>query len=166
VLLAALALLLVTAAPASANNDPHRFYSGAGPFDFVGQCTFTVHFEPLTDKEYESVRTAPDGSMTAAVTGAMKVRLTNATTGKALDYNVSGPSVAYISPDGDTITGVARGQSLIYGWNLPAWGFPSNLILTSGLFSDTVQVQTDGTVLVTDVAHYPAHVTDVCAALS
>jgi len=59
----------------------------------------------------EVTTTFSDGRLTT--TGQLKVRLTNLSTGKFIDVNVSGPST--YTPNGDgTFTGTFGGRSLIY----------------------------------------------------
>jgi hypothetical protein len=131
-------------------------------------CAFNVYFNVLADKEYLTVAPLSDGSAVYTYTGAMKVSLTNDVTGKTIVLNVSGPSTTTISPDGKSLVGEFRGHSLVMGYNFPAFGLPSNLIYTDGLFVWTETATPDwwGGWLTTGWPHFPAHVTDMCAALS
>jgi hypothetical protein len=167
-LAAAFAITLMGPAPVAANNDPHRSFMPSGAFDAVGVCSFGVYLDVLSNNEYATVSTLPDDSTAYAVTGAMKVSLTNDGTGKTIELNVSGPGVNIYSADGTTYTWVARGDSLFFGYDLPDFGFPSNLVYTNGLMviTSTATNVWWGGWLVTGTPHFPAHVTDVCAALS
>ena len=92
------AVALVAAAPVAANNDPHRIYLAAAPFDVPATvCGFAVHVEPLVDREYAKVTTNPDGSTSYKITGAAFLNLTNTTTGKTITLNISGPGTSTYS---------------------------------------------------------------------
>jgi hypothetical protein len=64
-------VLLIGAASASANNDPHRVFLPSPPFDFGSSfCGFPVHAEAAVNREYGKVSTLPDGSTFTVVTGS------------------------------------------------------------------------------------------------
>lgn len=166
--LSAIAVALVAAAPVAANNDPHRIYLAAFPFDVPATvCGFVVHVEPLVDREYATVTTNPDGSTSYKVTGASFDSLTNTTTGKTITVNASGPGTATFSADGTTLTFDDTGHALLWATNLTDYGAPSNFLLIAGHTAGALFFTTDpaagaavgslelGNVLV-----------DVCSALS
>jgi hypothetical protein len=64
-----------------------------------------------------SQSTAPDGTITMRVTGRASATLTNATSGQSVSYNVSGPGVITMNPDGSFSADLA-GPNLL--WTLPA----------------------------------------------
>ena len=64
-------LVLSASSVASANSDPHRVFFPASAFDIPARvCTFPVHVDVPTDKEYATVTTLPDGSTKYVITGA------------------------------------------------------------------------------------------------
>ncbi len=157
------ALVLVHgASPAAANNDPHRVFLFAPPSELVGYCAFPVHVDFPLNKEYGTITTAPDGSTTIVVTGALFVTFTNETTRKAVTVNASGPGTDIISPDG-TLTANVRGLLSLPGPNLTALGFPSNLVVTSGPMQYT---QAPNFGAVSNISGHFHLLMDVCAALS
>jgi hypothetical protein len=153
---------LVAAPPALANNDPHRVFLPAGPFDLpVGFCSFPTHFDVVANKEYGKITTLPDETTIIKVTGTLKLRATNVSTGKTVLLNASGPATITIYPDG-SVTFDSSGHLLNY---LPAasaglFGFPG-VMLISGQFHETDDPT--GTPTAMSVT---GRVTDVCAALS
>jgi hypothetical protein len=164
----AASVALIAATPASANNDPHRIYLAAAPFDLPASlCGFPVHVEPLVDREYATMRTNPDGSTTYKVTGSLFVSLTNTTTGKTITANVSGPASSTFSADGTTLTFAGNGLSLVWATNLVDFGAPSNLVVTAGPTTATILFTTNpvaGSIVgPAQVGHV---LIDVCAALS
>jgi hypothetical protein len=162
--LTAAVALLIAPASASANNDPHRIYLAAAPFDFPASfCGFPVHVEFPVNKEYAKVSTGPDGSTIYTVTGSLFVSLTNTVTGTTTTVNVSGPGTVTFSADGTTATYDITGLSLLYGSNVTQFGFPSNIVLTSGPLQATIDATTS---TITSMARQPHALLDVCAALS
>jgi hypothetical protein len=158
----AISALLMGALPAAANNDPHRVYLFAPPSDLVGYCAFTVHVTFPMNKEYGTVTTAPDATTTYVVTGALFVTFTNATTQKSVTVNAFGPGTDIYSPDG-TLNASVRGQLSLPAPNLTAWGFPSNLVVTSGPMQYT-QAPNFGPV--SSISGHFHLLMDVCAAIS
>jgi hypothetical protein len=156
--------LLVGAAPAVANNDPHRVFSPSPPFDIPpGVCTFGVHVEAPVDKEYSTVTTEPDGSTIVKTTGALVQTLTNQTTGKSITLNASGPLTVTIPPPPSTVvTADVRGLSIVFVTNGAEFGLP-NLMYVSGPFGFTTDLSNDTLVSVTRSPHVRL---DICAALS
>jgi hypothetical protein len=158
----AVSALLAGALPAAANNDPHRVFLPAPSGDLVGYCAFPVHVDFPLNKEYGTITTAPDGTTTIVLTGALFITFTNETTGKAVTVNASGPGTDIFSPDG-TLTADVRGLLSLPGTNLTALGFPSNLVVTSGPMQYT---QAPNFGAVSNVSGNFHLLMDVCAALS
>jgi len=80
VLMFAAAGILIQATPAAANNDPHRSFAAATPFDLPATfCGFAVHFAFPVDKEYSTITLTADGSTVIKTTGSLFVSLTNNT---------------------------------------------------------------------------------------
>ena len=164
VLLAVVALLLITAAPASANNDPHRVFLPAGPVDLGAEyCGFAVRLDFPVNKEYETVSTLPDGSLLEKVTGSFFATVTNIGTGKSITVNASGPGSFTTSADGKTFTWAFTGQALWYYPGLTSFGLPSNIVRTAGPGVATFDNVT-GDLL--NLSGHPHVLMDVCAAIS
>ena len=147
----------------SANNDPHRTFLPAVPFDLPAVfCGFTVHLAAPVDREYGKISTGPDGSTTITFTGSLFTTLTNEVTGKAITLNTSGPATVTIFPDGRDIDH-GEGLALIFAANGPQVGLPSGLVLLSGPV-DFIGNLVNGTI---SSFLTPPHVLlDVCAALA
>jgi hypothetical protein len=166
-----LALLVAVAAgvgllvaSASANNDPHRVYMAAAPFTLDASfCGFPVAVTVPVDNEYAKVLTLPDGSTMYTFTGSFVASLTNTNTTETITVNVSGPGTQIFSPDFTAMTASLTGRTLLYMENGPQFGFPSNLVLTTGLLQETVDLTTS---TLTSVAVRPHVLLDVCAALA
>jgi len=106
-----LAMLAALCMPLTAYADPpvRQEVSDFAPFTLPGRCAFDVQVAQLANNEVATTFT--DGRQT--VTGTLKVRLSNLSTGRFIDVNVSGP-VTY-TPNGDgTFTATFRGRSLIF----------------------------------------------------
>jgi hypothetical protein len=144
VVLAVVASAAVVVSAAFAD-PPTRSPTGNGPFTLSGLCSFDVQVTPLVDKEYTI--TFSDGA--TIITGRLVERLTNATTGKSLVVNISGPG--FVNPDGTEL--VLTGTSLLFGFTSP-----HGLFLTHGL--DTIDLTTSNFVITS------AATVDLCAALS
>lgn len=79
----------------------------ADPFIFTNTleenpCVFPVLLAITTNKEILTTFTQRSGVTVIHTTGALKVRLTNTTTGKTIDRNISGPILATVNADGST----------------------------------------------------------------
>lgn len=158
----AVAGLLTGPTSGSANNDPHRSFSYSAPFDVpAAACGFPVHLDFPIDNEYQTVTTLPDGSTVFKATGRLIVTATNEDTGKAITLNVSGPGTVTLPPDGTALLD-DQGPALLYAVNGTQYGFPSNLVLTTGLLVVTF----DATGNITTLTRQPSVRMDVCAALS
>jgi hypothetical protein len=170
VLVVSVILLLLSVVPvASANNDRHRFFLPSGSFDLAAQpdgpCAFVVHFDTLVNKESGKLATLVDGSTRFTFTGSMKVRLS--ANGKSVDLNVSGPGRILYAPDGSTWSWRFEGRTLTLNPGLSALGFPSDLVLVSGLYDGTAAAADNWAgAEITSVSHMPHVDLDVCAALS
>jgi len=105
----------------------------------------------------------PDGSTVLDVIRALIGSVSNVDTGKTIQVNASGPATVTVSPDGSTATSDARGLVLLPGPNLTAFGFPSNLVVTSGAWQYT---QESGLGALLAMSGTPHLLTDVCAVLS
>jgi hypothetical protein len=170
VLVVSVTLLILTVVPvASANSDPHRFFVPQGSIDFAaapnGPCAFPIHLDTVVNKEYGKQTTLADGSTLFTLTGSMMVRVI--ANGKAFDLNVSGPMRTLTAPDGSTWSFSNRGHMLTINPELTALGYPSNLVLTSGLWEGTAAAADNwaGSVF-TSTSHLGHLEMDVCAALS
>ena len=79
----------------------------AEPFIFTNTlgenpCVFPVLLAITTNKEILTTFTQRSGVTVIHTTGALKVRLTNTTTGTTIDRNISGPILATVNADGST----------------------------------------------------------------
>jgi hypothetical protein len=166
VLLAVVSLAGLTvggAATAWANNDPHREFLPAAPFDIAANvCGFTVHVEIPVDRQYGKFSTAEDGSTILKITGSLVWQLTNTSNGKTIEVNASGPGTI-VFPIGTTLAVIdGKGLNIIYITNGADFGVP-NLFYSSGLLRFTTDLSNDTIVSMPR----PAHVLlDVCAELS
>jgi hypothetical protein len=85
--------------------EPNPLPTEIFPFtDTLGNdpCGFPVLLEITTNKEIITTFTRRNGVTSIHTTGALKVRLTNTRTGKAIDRNISGPILATVNADGST----------------------------------------------------------------
>jgi hypothetical protein len=157
--------LCATGAPAdvSANNDPHRTFLAAVPFDLpAGVCSFPVHLAFPVNNEYGTFSTALDGSTVIDVTGSVVVTATNLVTGKAITLNASGPATVTFSPDGSTERLDGHGIGLLFFTNGPQFGLPSGLVQTAG---PVVFTEDTATTAILSMATVPHVQLDVCGAL-
>ena len=163
--MAAIAGVLITLlSPTSvlANNDPHRTFLAAAPFDLpVGVCSFPVHLAFPVNNEYGTISTAADGSTVIKVTGALDVTATDKLTGVAVTLNASGPATLTFSPDGTTEQLDGQGLGLFFAANGSQFGLPSNLVYTSGPLDATIDLATNSLTSLNN----PHVLLDVCAAL-
>ena len=160
----AVATLVMTPLSGWANNDPHRSPVPAGdpiPLDAT-YCAFPVHIAITVDKEYQTV--SADGA-TSTVTGSLVAQVTNDRTGKALTVNISGPGTSTMSTNGADIivTSASSGVSLLWSENAKAFGFASNVVVTSGAMAITFDETTS---MILSVTRLPHPLLDVCAALA
>ena len=156
---------MLAASGATANNDPHRIFMPFDPVDLPASvCGFPVHIDGTVIREYAKVSTLPDDSTVFEFTGSLFSTVTNTNTEKAITVNASGPGTVVFSPDFTSAAVTFRGLSLLYATNLTAYGFPSNIIVTSGLLEGSVTIP--GVHTVTSMTRKPNVVLDVCAALA
>jgi hypothetical protein len=154
---------LLEPATASANNDPHRTFLAAVPFDLpTGICSFPVHLDFPVNNEYGTFSTATDGSTVIKVTGNVFVTVTNKATGNSVTLNASGPATVTISPDGSIEQLDGDGLGLLFFTNGTKFGLPSGLVLTSGPVMFTEDTATTSII---SMAATPHVLVDVCAAL-
>ena len=130
----------------------------SGDFPAGWPCAFAIHGETLVDKSYASDVVARDGTETFRVAGSFKARLS--ANGKSIDVNASGPMTVMFYPDG-TGSFKFEGRQFIYAPWLPELGFPSPIVVFSGLFEGAFD--SSGVV---SVSHMPHVDLDICAALS
>jgi hypothetical protein len=105
-----LALLVLLSGSALATGKPVRVFIG-GPLDVpVGSCPFPVTERITVNNEYILIFT---GDHPAIITGSLRARITNDSTGKGIDVNISGPGFITANPDGTTTVKLA-GRSTIF----------------------------------------------------
>lgn len=165
---ATLLTTLVGPVAVSANDDPHRTFLPAAPFDLPAgtYCAFDVHLDILADREYAATTILPDGSTRLTVTGSYMLAASNDQTGKTIVVNAGGPGTFTALPNGTTVIGSFRGRALFFAPNLTQFGFPSNVVLTAGPEVVTQEYAGDGSFTFTSFEGHPQLITDVCAALS
>jgi hypothetical protein len=146
----------------SANNDPHRTFLAATPFDLpAGFCSFPVHLAFPVNNEYGTISTTADGSTMIKSTGALVATVTNMVTGANVTINVSGPGTSIFS--GSTLQFDLFGLTLFYVTNGPKFGLPSGLVQTSGPLAGTLDLVSSSIIT---LANRPHVLLDVCAALA
>lgn len=155
--------LSIGAAPAEANNDPHRVFIGHSPFDIpVNVCGFIVHVEFPVDREFATISTAADGSTIVKVTGSLVKTFTNVTNGHAVTLNSSGPGKATFPP-GTTLEMIdAQGLNSYFVTNGAQFGLP-NLMYTSGSFTWT---RDNSNATIVSIARGPNVKLDICTAIA
>jgi hypothetical protein len=160
--LAMLALLLFGQVQTVAAVAPIREPLPAGSFTISGVCDFDVSIEVLTNNEYFTTFTDQSGNVTMQlITGALKLRLTNVSTGESIDLNVPGPG--RILPHGDnSSTWMAQGPWLwfLLPGDLP--GFEPRLFYISG----RVVAEFDAGGNLVQLTVVGGHLVDLCAELS
>lgn len=124
--LAGLVVAMSALAPGALADRPVREFVPIGSDVIAGFCTFDVLLDPTRVNLYVMTFTDRNGQVVKLIaSGVAKVRLTNATTGRSIVVNISGPEQVRIDENGN-VTDVAVGPWLI--------GFPSEgrLLLTKG----------------------------------
>ena len=143
----------------SASGKPTRTPLLAGPFEVPAgvACSFGVlGGEPIINNQVlKTFPPEPNGDIVQLATGALVFTLTNASTGKTITVNTSGPGRITIHPDGST-TLEAQGR-----WLLGFIDGPFTLFISSGRV--VVSFGPDGT---PTLVSQSGHVEDVCALLS
>lgn len=161
ILIGALALAGVALVPTATAEKPVRFFLPSEDFVIEGACDFAVDFHVLSNKEYAIE--FKDGRI--QVSGTFKVRLTNRSSGKSLDVNISGPGVYRFSSDEDkeVMEVTAWGNWLL--WFYPGMiGDQGALYLTSGLAKEVLVF--DGDDVEVRSLTLPPRTRDACALLS
>jgi hypothetical protein len=156
---------LMLSAPSSAwaNNDPHRVYLPASPFDIAPDvCGFTVHVDVPVARQYGKFSEAEDGSTVVKITGSLVWALTNVTNGNSITLNASGPGTIIFPIDTTLAVVDASGLNLVYVTNGAQFGVP-NFMYSSGLLQFTTDLSNDTLV---SLDRKPHVLLDVCAALS
>ncbi len=144
----------------SAIGKPTRTPLLAGPFEVPAgvACSFGVlGGEPIINNQVlTTFPPEPNGDIVQLATGALVFPLTNASTGKSITVNTSGPGRITIHPDGST-TLEAQGR-----WFLGLIeNAPIALFISSGRV--VISIAADGT---PTLVNQSGHVEDVCALLS
>jgi len=133
----------------------------AGPFELEAGlvCTFGILGEvPVNNQVVKTFPPEPNGDIVQLATGAFVTRLTNASTGKSITVNVSGPGRFTVHPDGSA-TLEAWGR-----WNMfiiDDANLGTKAIINSGHV--VLSIAPDGTQLIVSQS---GHEEDVCALLS
>jgi hypothetical protein len=147
-LIAALGTLLVASGVLAAR--PTRNPPPTSFDDFLldansGNCAFEVNVHVDVNREYETVWDNPDGSTDIEFTGAIKLTLTNVSTGASVAVNSSSAARLELDADGNPTRIQITGLTVGY--------FQPSIILYAGQLDD-----------VTGTFH--GTTTDLCAALS
>ena len=155
---------VLTASPALAGRGHKWTLVQASPFTIDPSfCGFAVGVTFPSQKEYFKMLKAPDGSELILLTGAIKVTLTNLSTGKAIAQNVSGPGKVTFHADG-SLTVATKGHTgpiFLAPADAQRFGLPA-VSVTAGRL--TGAVDSDGNLTSLSLG---GHVlVDVCAALS
>jgi hypothetical protein len=122
-------------------------------------CGFQVQLDVLTNKEVVTTFVRKNGTSFIQVTGALKVRLTNLSTGKSIDINISGPIRFVPNADG-SVTQIGPGPQLFVFDPGVAPDLP-RLVLTSGRTVSMFDPEGNFSLL-----SVQGHVEDLCALLA
>jgi len=146
-----------------ANNDPHRVYLPASPFDIPSNvCGFIVHVDIPVDRQYGTFSTLPDGSTVLKITGSLVWTLTNTETGTSVTVNASGPGTVTF-PINTTLAVIdGSGLNIIYITNGADFGVP-NIFYSSGKLQFTTDLSND---TIVSMPRTPHILQDVCAELA
>jgi hypothetical protein len=157
-----LVLSLVLVAPASADPPPRTPIPLPDPFVLPGGefCNFDVRVTYTNINEVFTTRTNPDGSTTFRVTGSAFATVTNVSTGKSLQFNISGPGTQTVFPDGTSVTD-AHGPNLF--WTTRTNSFAGVPFLAYSTGHVTFTLDPSGKTIAYSVS---GRRTDVCAALA
>jgi len=155
---------VLTASPALAGRGHKWQLVPATPFTIpAGFCGFKVRVTFSVGKEFTKLLKASDGSTVTLVSGSLKTTLTNLSTGKAIDENVSGPGKITMHSDG-SVTVAAKGHSgpqVLTPADAKRFGLPTVSVTAGAL---TGLVAADGTI--TSLSLHGHVLVDVCSALS
>ena len=146
----AAAISLVVGSAAFATTADREPIPTPGPFFFPAgtACSFDMLVSIPLNREHTITLTYPDGSVRVIVQGDAILETTNLKTGKAIDWNASGPAMWVYDANGNLTT------FMIMGHNFPG-GDPD--LLQWYAFTGLINFET-GIVA--------GHFTDVCAPLS
>ena len=158
-----LLMLLVSHVQTAAADQPIREPLSPSAFTISGACSFDVGLEDLVNREIVTTFFDKDGNATMQiVTGTLKSRLTNLSTGESLDVNISGPGRTVINPDGSaTLTGTGRWLWILLPDFTPP-GVQTGLFLISG----QQKAVFDAAGNLTEFTVVGGQVIDLCAELS
>lgn len=167
--LAAVAALLVAAAPASAGADPagvvvHRPWVPwpSSPIDLAAgaYCAFAVHAEPTVDEvRTKTILEYPDGSPKRELArGALMFRLTNTGTGVSTMADAGGSAVLDFFPDGSRRWRVVG--PVLAAFQAGASNIPRGVWTINGVYTIDFSTTNFKTVTI-----YRGGVHDVCADL-
>jgi hypothetical protein len=155
-------MLLAGQVQTAAADQPTRQPLPFDPFTISGVCDFEVAVDILANKEIVTTFTDQEGNLTQQlITGVLKFRLTNLSTGESLDLNISGPARSVFAADG-SFTVFGEGRAL---WPVPegiSSNVPAGLILTSGYYV----AEFDAAGNMTEFTVVGGQVVEVCAALA
>jgi hypothetical protein len=157
--------VLVLAASASAQR-PHPPYNpGPNPTVLEGYCdgfTAVVTFTKLNQYIIQETTDPVTKVTTQRITGHATATVTNATTGKSVSFNISGPATVTINPDG-SFSADAAGPNLL--WTLPENSFRGVPTISYTTGHVTFAVDASGQTTSYTLAG-GARQTDVCAILA
>lgn len=156
-------MLLVSQVQIAAADRPIREPLSPASFTISGVCSFDVGLEDLVNKEYITTFFDKEGNVAMQiVTGTLKTRVTNLSTGESLDLNISGPGRTVLAPDGTaTLTGTGRWLWILLPDFTPP-GVPTGLFLISG--QQVAVFDAAGNIVEFTVVG--GQVVDLCAALA
>jgi hypothetical protein len=153
--------LFLWAFPAAAVPPNIEFFDVGGAFTLSGVCPFDIYEEPTGNKERLATFRNQAGDVTVQIiTGVNKWRLTNLSTGKALDVNASGPARLSVQPGTDALHVESGGVSFFFIQNPPP-GIPTYAV-TRGRLVYELDLST---FVVTDLISEHGTVQDICALL-
>ncbi len=112
--------VLATPGVASAYNDPYGIPLPPSSESYAAGTAsdFQLDFTTIKSNEYARITTAPDGTVTATVTGSGVVQFTNDRTGKSITLKLSGPLAVVVPPTGTDFAVVVPG--VLVGVGIPA----------------------------------------------
>ena len=109
----AVLLLSIAVAPPVAATKPDRQFAPSAGVLISGFCDFDVQLDIVVNKEYATTFYDRDGNVVRVhIAGRFVNRLTNTTTGEAVEINVSGPGLFLSDEEGLTVQ--ARGRWLLF----------------------------------------------------
>lgn len=131
-------------------------------FVIEGICSFDVLLEDLVNKEVVTTFFDKEGNVRMElITGALKIRLTNLSTGESLDLNIPGPGRIVPHPDNSS-TLIATGPWAIFLFPEDLPDFQPRFYFTSG--RQVLEFDADGNLVQLSIVG--GHLVDLCAELS